>query len=342
MVRTLGGVLLVLLPVSGAIAASAPSAARLLEVATLNTEQIRALDRQKTAVILPGGVLEQHGPYLPSYTDGYFNERLARDLADAVVTRPGWTALLFPSIPLGVGGANEIGRKYAFPGTFAVRASTLRAVFMDLADELGELGFRWVFVVHAHGGPLHNRALDDAGRYFQDIHGGRMVHLLGGADLMPCCAGWKSLLPPQALKEDAFTVHAGLGESSTLLFLRPDLVPSAIRQAPSQTAADFPAMEALARAADWPGYFGAPRHASAAVGAERYREEAHHLIEYALKVLDGQEGTPGPRRADVIVQNPTVRGVLVDSSADEAAREARQRAWLAKQPAWPPPAVPQK
>jgi creatinine amidohydrolase/Fe(II)-dependent formamide hydrolase-like protein len=38
-------------------------------VAELNTEQIRALDRARTAVILPGGILEEHGPYLPSYTD---------------------------------------------------------------------------------------------------------------------------------------------------------------------------------------------------------------------------------------------------------------------------------
>jgi creatinine amidohydrolase len=328
--------------VSCVVAASAPSAARVLEVATLNTEQIRALDQQRTVVILPGGVLEQHGPYLPSYADGYFNERVARDLADAVVARPGWTALLFPSIPLGVGGANEIGRKYAFPGTFAVRAATLRAVFMDLADELGELGFRWVFVVHGHGGFHHNRALDDAGRYFQDTYGGRMVHLLGGAGLMTCCEGWKSLLPPQALKEDGFTVHAGLGESSAILFLRPDLVPSAIQQAPSQTAADFAALEAVARTADWPGYFGAPRHASAAAGAAMYREEAHHVIEHALKVLDGQGGAPGPRRADAIVQNPISRGIALDSGADEAAREARQRAWLVKQPAWPPAAAPKQ
>ena len=29
--------------------------------------------------------------------------------------------------------------------------ATLRAVYMDLANELGEQGFRWVFLVHNHG-----------------------------------------------------------------------------------------------------------------------------------------------------------------------------------------------
>ena len=45
--------------------------AQIYHVKDMNTEQIRALDRETTVVILPGGILEQHGPYLPSFTDGY-------------------------------------------------------------------------------------------------------------------------------------------------------------------------------------------------------------------------------------------------------------------------------
>lgn len=55
-----------------------PIAAQILNVAELNTMQIRSLDRARTVVILPGGILEQHGPYLPSFTDGYVNERMVR------------------------------------------------------------------------------------------------------------------------------------------------------------------------------------------------------------------------------------------------------------------------
>jgi hypothetical protein len=57
-------VALVLLVVHfGAVALSA----QILDLAELNTEQIRALDRQKTVVIISGRILEEHGPYLPSY-----------------------------------------------------------------------------------------------------------------------------------------------------------------------------------------------------------------------------------------------------------------------------------
>jgi creatinine amidohydrolase/Fe(II)-dependent formamide hydrolase-like protein len=314
--------------------------AQVLSLAELNTDQIRGLDRAKTVVILPGGILEEHGPYLPSYTDGYSNERLARSLAEAVAARPGWTSVLFPAIPLGSGAANEIGRKYSFPGSFTVRSSTVRAIFMDLADELGSLGFRWVLVVHGHGSPHHNRALDDAGRYFQDTYGGRMVHLLG-ALTGRCCGGWRAAASAEALAEDGFSVHAGMGEHSGGLFLRPDLVPPGIRQAPAITVADTPGLVAAARGDGWPGYFGAPRHATAALGAIYEREATQHAIQLVTSILDGQE-VPEPRLADMFIRDPVIRAVIVDSLAHEAEQEARQRAWLARQSPWPPPPAPPK
>ncbi|HEV2863844.1 MAG TPA: creatininase family protein, partial [Pyrinomonadaceae bacterium] len=153
--------------------------AQIYRVAQMNAEQIRALDRQKTVVVLTGGILEEHGPHLPSFTDGYSNEWLAQRLAEAIVERTGRPVLMFPTIPFGHEGANEIGGKHVFPGTYSVRRTTLRAVFMDLATELGEQGFRRVFVVHGHGAPFHNLMLDQAGDYFRDTYGGLMVHLRG-------------------------------------------------------------------------------------------------------------------------------------------------------------------
>jgi creatinine amidohydrolase/Fe(II)-dependent formamide hydrolase-like protein len=121
-------------------------------------------------------------------------ERLARDLAEAIVARPGWAAVMFPPIPLGSGGANEIGGKYGFPGTYAVRPATLRSVFMDLATEFGEQGFRWVFIVHGHGSPDHNRMLDQAGAFFHDSYGGQMVHLRGFMEAPDCCHAGPDML----------------------------------------------------------------------------------------------------------------------------------------------------
>lgn len=51
--------------------------------------------------------MEEHGPYLPAFTDGYLSQRLAADLALAIAARPGWKALVFPQIPLGSEGYNS-------------------------------------------------------------------------------------------------------------------------------------------------------------------------------------------------------------------------------------------
>jgi hypothetical protein len=49
---------------------------------------------------------------------------------------------LYDPVLVALGGANEIAGRFSFPGTYAVRSSTLRAVFVDLGRKLGDQGFR--------------------------------------------------------------------------------------------------------------------------------------------------------------------------------------------------------
>jgi hypothetical protein len=82
------------------IVVSPIASAQIVRVADLNTQQIRALDRARTVLLLPGGILEEHGPYLPVYTDGILSERLTDEIARAIVAKkPGWTVLIFPQVP---------------------------------------------------------------------------------------------------------------------------------------------------------------------------------------------------------------------------------------------------
>src|SRR5947209_6419443 len=104
--------LLILLPMA--------ATCQIFDVRDLNAGDIESLDRRRTVVILQGGILEEHGPFLPIYSDGWMNEFMTKQLADVLVARPGWKVLIFPVVPLGSGGANELGGKRTFPGTFAV------------------------------------------------------------------------------------------------------------------------------------------------------------------------------------------------------------------------------
>lgn len=319
-------------PLAAVLLLAAPAArGQVLDLRELNTEQIRALDHARTVVVMQGGILEEHGPYMPSYIDGYVAERLAAEVAEAIAARPGWTALMYPPVPLGQGGANIIGGKHSFPGSYNVRSATLRAVYMDLADAFGAQGFRWILVVDDHGSPNHNRALNEAADYFRDTHGGVMVHLYGLMSMRECCPSVSDpLLGPEGVRENGLPVHASAGEHSAALFLRPDLVSPAIAQAPAITGHDFATLVRLARQDGWPGYFGAPARASAALGAQVHRAEAALLVATALRILEGWDPRGEPRYEDVLARDPAVKAVNDAADAEDARNEARQRAWLTR------------
>ena len=314
------------------------ASAQIYRVAEMNTEQIRALDRQKTVVILTGGILEEHGPHLPSFTDGYSNEWLTQKLAEEIVRRPGMSVLLFPTIPLGHEGANEIGATHVFPGTYSVRRTTLRAIFMDLATELGEQGFKWVFIFHGHGAPFHNLMLDEACDYFRDTYGGRMVHLRG---LEPTPEQLAKLNLParpdfglsEAEKREVGNIdeHAGFDETSRLLFLRPEFVNPIYKQLRPQTTNDFVEFFRIARLAGWPGYLSSPRVANANYGAlaQQYRSQRDNAL--ALAILDGKlDERDIPRYSKIMTGNKQLRTELSASDRNELERERKQREWMKK------------
>jgi len=309
-------------------ALSTTCAAQVYRVAEMNAAQIGALDRAHTAVILTGGILEEHGPLLPAGADTLMNEWWTQALAEAIVARPGWKVLLFPTIPLGASGANMIGGRHVFPGSYTVRPETERAVYMDLASALGEQGFRWIFVMHNHGSPLHNLMLDQAGDFFRDAYHGTMLNLPG---LLLGETGSAKGRPAAVVKEEGqFEVHAGMSETSRILFLRPDLVAPAYATAAPNTA-DAPADAArIARAPGWQGYIGSPRLATSAFGAREMRERADLFNRAALAVLDGADPAQWTRLSAVAFKDPVVDGIEKGTRAEADRIGDAQRAWLAR------------
>jgi len=297
---------------------------QIYHVKEMNTEQIRALDPEKTVVLIPGGILEQHGPYLPSFTDGYMAERRTEELANAIVERPGWKVLVFPPIPLGTAPANTAGQKYVFPGSYTVRPATLRAIFMDLATDLGEQGFRWIFIVHFHRATNHNRILNQAGDYFREIYGGHMVSLSG----LIFQQAQVSTRSEEEQREDAGATHAGTTETSFVLFLRPDLVSSAYKNAKPLPARDRKHEVEIAKATDWPGYWGSPRLATAAAGAARWKAGSSRWAELALRILDGFDYTQMKRFGDATAPGEPIGGQTFRQH--NQAIETKQQEWLTK------------
>lgn len=303
-----------------ALAAAPQASAQVQPMGALNTQQLAEVDKSRAVVIIPGGIMEEHGPYLPANTDGYVSERQAQDVADAIVAR-GWRVLMFPGIPLGSGGANELAAQYPFPGTYVVRLNTLRSVYMDLADELGEAGFKWIFMVHSHGAPNHGRVLSQVSDYFADTWKGRMLHVTGGWEAFSAADNPRKDLSEQARQEDAYSGHAGIDETSLMLFLKPELVSPDYRNASAFTAGGDRGMIDVAKQPDWQGYFGAPRYATAEYGARLYRISTDAMIKEALAALEAGVQS-GPR------QREPRRAVDDAAIARDSAIEKRQQEWL--------------
>jgi creatinine amidohydrolase/Fe(II)-dependent formamide hydrolase-like protein len=305
--------------------------AQVRHVADLTTREIQALDRKKTVVILQGGMLEEHGPYLPAFTDGILSDRLTKALAAGIVReRRGWTVLVFPPVSAGASGSNEIGRRFVFPGTYAIRPSTLRSAFVDLASELGEQGFRWIFVVHVHGSPLHIGALDDAGDFFHDTYGGTMVNLWG---LLPVLGGWggaMSVMTPAEKAADGLSLHAGMDEHSLMLYLRPDLVARDFRTAPDVAGVNYDSAFAVARRDGWPGYLGAPRFGTAVWGRRIWTAFAAATVKTAVEILDGKDPATYPRYLTYLKKLPLYREWIDSATVRDSAAAVRLQRWLAR------------
>ncbi len=201
----------------------------------------------------------------------------------------------------------------------------------------GEQGFRRIFIMHGHGSPYHNLMLDQAGDYFRDTYNGRMVNLHG---LEPTAEQLSKLkltvlnlkLSESEKKENGlFDVHAGLDETSRLMFLRPDLVSAAYRTLPPFTANNPVELFQVAKAPNWLGYIGSPRLATAAYGAksQQFSSEWTNTLAFALldNVLDERDI---PRYANFMLSDKTVIQALEGSSRYDTEIERKQREWMKK------------
>ncbi|MEW6753916.1 MAG: creatininase family protein [Candidatus Latescibacterota bacterium] len=138
----------------------------------------------------------------------------------------------------------------------------------------------------------------------------------------------QQLLSDEARREEGFGVHASMDETSRLLFLRPDLVHPAYRQAPPHTGRTMDDLIPIARAESWPGYFGSPRLASAALGAALWKEFSSRFVGVALGILDGFDYRRINRLGDVTRTVPA--NMAIDRAALEHDRtiHSKQQEWL--------------
>lgn len=178
--------------------------------AEMNREQLRAAAKESLAV-LPIGATEQHGPHLPSGTDWFTVEAVAREAAvQAAAEVP---VIVTPALPFG-----SSHHHFIFGATLSLSTETYYRVLCELIESLITDGFTRIFLVNGHGG---NHELAQLAA--RDMALRHPVHVAAGSYWT---VAWRDLIAIDAHRGRRLPGHAGDFETSLMLSLRPDLVPS--------------------------------------------------------------------------------------------------------------------
>lgn len=225
----------------------------------------KALEKSAYTCILPIGILEKHGPHAPMGSDLI----QVREYA-ARVTKTEY-AVVFPDYFYG-----QIYEARHQPGTFALPSHLVWELLDATCEEIARNGFKKILIVNGHGG---NPQLL---RFFvQSQLERRRNYVVYFYDPGP-----EPDLAQEVSKlrksDPATDMHAGERETSTLLYLRPDLVKMDRATQESGENQKRLALPDLYTAIWW--YAAFPNH-YAGEGAKASRELGQTLVEYRLAAL---------------------------------------------------------
>jgi creatinine amidohydrolase len=257
---------------------------RLLE--EMSTPALDALDRARTVVVLTVSPLEEHGPHLPVGVDAIAARHFAQSLSEKLTAaRPGWTALLAPTLHLGSFTFDAVG-------TVSVRQRVVRDAVVDYGRSLARAGFRYILVANGHGGPGHHTALEEASATVSRRHRVMMASVSGhlawqflrGRYVDKIAAALGRPLTDEERRAFAEDAHGGWFETSLMLLIRPDLVdqsyrtlPPARYSLPARAVPNFPLRNG------GQGYVGHPALADAAFA----RAATDVLMEESMALVEG-------------------------------------------------------
>jgi hypothetical protein len=121
-------------------------------------------------------------------------------------------------------------------------------------------------------------------------------------------------------------VHAGVGETSGMLAVRPDLVRSNYKGLPSRAGSSLEQLREIATTPGWQGYLSSPAKATAAHGRAVEAWWIDGTTELMLRAVRGENLFGHPRLFETVP--PAVAPMLEKALANEAAFEAKLEAWL--------------
>lgn len=181
-----------------------------LEFAEQSWPALKVAIERNSLILLPVGMLEEHGPHLPVATDSIIATEVSWRVAERLKERI--PVLVLPTVNTGY-----TGRRVArWPGAVSVQPETLIALAYDILDSLVRMGFRKIVIINGHG--QNPAMLETAVRKIADNH-----------EVSIALTNTYAMVGTAAAQIRRSTIggcgeHAGEFETALLLYLRPDLV----------------------------------------------------------------------------------------------------------------------
>lgn len=183
------------------------------------TKVKQLVDSRDVLVILPVGVVEEHGAHLPLGLDSFAAEIYAASAAPHL-EEAGYEVIVAPTINYGVARC-----AIDFPGTLSLEPQTLRSMVVEIGCSLARHGLNRIAILNGHRDLHHMKALDDA-----------RATLAGERGLKVLCVGFASdpAITAACYREGVRHLyrsprpdregHGGESETSLALNSFPDLV----------------------------------------------------------------------------------------------------------------------
>ena len=173
-------------------------------------EFVTAVGKAEKVCILPLGVIEKHGPYLPLATDLL----RARDIACEAAKKE--YAVVFPEYYFG-----QINEARQQPGVVALSPELIMELLEATCDEIARNGFDKIILLNGHGG--NNGMLSFFSMAFLHKKHDYNVYFANVTDLIADDNQKKQLQEAYDKLPKGTMGHAGSDEASHILSLRPDL-----------------------------------------------------------------------------------------------------------------------
>ena len=167
----------------------------------------RKIDPERTIAILPTAAIEQHGPHLPVGTDTIIGKGMLDEVKKIIPADLDARILPIQAI----GKSNEHIWEY---GTLTLSAETALRAWTEIGESIARSGVKKLVIVNSHGGNLDLISIV-----------ARELRVRFGMLVVKC--QWGNFGQPEGLfseYEKKYGIHGGEGETSLVLYFRPELV----------------------------------------------------------------------------------------------------------------------